>query len=283
MDESREMRIKEEVRAEYARRITGDSACCGQSSGQRTAPGPTGKTARKIGYTDQELASLPGDVAESSFGCGNPLAFSEVREGEVVLDLGSGAGMDVILAARKVGEKGKIIGLDMTPEMVETARQNAERAGVENVVDFRLGEIEDMPVDDDSVDWIISNCVINLSPNKEAVFKEAYRVLKPGGKVLVSDLVSSNLPQELRKDFESWAGCVAGTLEESEYLDVIERAGFKEVFVVDKADFTDAVLQKASIKTITDPANPPKLYSVKVRATKPYGAGDTEPARSGPG
>jgi ubiquinone/menaquinone biosynthesis C-methylase UbiE len=173
-------------------------------------------------------------VADASLGCGNPLAIAEIQEGEVVLDLGSGGGIDVFLAARQVGPGGKVIGLDMTPEMIKLARNNAKKIGATNV-DFRYGEMEDIPLPDASVDAVISNCVINLSPDKDAVFSEVYRVLKPGGRMSVSDIVvDGQLPQAIRQNLASWAGCIAGALDEKDYLGKIRRAGFEEVEVLSR-------------------------------------------------
>jgi ubiquinone/menaquinone biosynthesis C-methylase UbiE len=173
-------------------------------------------------------------VADASLGCGNPLAIAEIQEGEVVLDLGSGGGIDVFLAARQVGPGGKVIGLDMTPEMIKLARNNAKKIGATNV-DFRYGEMEDIPLPDASVDAVISNCVINLSPDKDAVFTEVYRVLKPGGRMSVSDIVvDGQLPQAIRQNLASWAGCIAGALDEKDYLGKIRRAGFEEVEVLSR-------------------------------------------------
>jgi ubiquinone/menaquinone biosynthesis C-methylase UbiE len=170
-------------------------------------------------------------------GCGNPVALASLKEGETVLDLGSGAGMDVFLAAKKVGETGKVIGVDMTKEMVKRARLTARRYGFNNVI-FRLGEIENLPVSDDSIDVIISNCVINLAPDKQVVFKEAYRVLKTDGRLMVSDLVTEEeLPKEVKKSFEAWAGCIAGALVKGEYLDIIRSAGFNGVKIVSESTY----------------------------------------------
>jgi arsenite methyltransferase len=264
VDRSQEKQIREAVKRYYAEFARADSSCCGPDP----CCEPTQDVAEKIGYTEQELSCLPQEAEGSFLGCGNPLAFSEIQEGDVVLDIGSGAGMDVVLAAHRVGEKGKVIGLDMTPEMVERATKNAERAGVENIVEFRLGEMEDMPIDDDSVDLIISNCVINLSPDKERTFQEAYRVLKPGGRMLVSDLVSSNLPEELRKDLSSWAQCLGGTVEESEYLGLIREAGFEDVAVAAKADTADYMLDGQCCETSADRSNTARISSIMVRAVK---------------
>lgn len=180
-------------------------------------------------YRNADISDLPATVTEVAFGCGNPTAIAALEPGQVVLDLGSGGGIDCFLAAKMVGPAGRVIGVDMTPEMIRLARKNAEKVGASNV-EFRLGEIENLPVADESVDVIISNCVINLSPDKPRVFREAFRVLKPGGRLQVSDIVWTRpVPEEIRSDMEKWAGCIAGALLESEYLDHIRAAGFVDV------------------------------------------------------
>ena len=180
---------------------------------------------RSIGYSEEEL-KLVGE-ANLGLGCGNPLAFGRIKEGDIVLDLGAGAGIDAILAARKVGSKGKVIGVDMTEEMVERARNNAKKQGITNA-EFLLGEIEKLPLKDNSVDTIITNCVINLTPDKAKTFSEAYRVLKPGGKIYLSDIVLlAELSEEQRNDIDLLSGCVAGALLKEDYLDKIRGAGFK--------------------------------------------------------
>lgn len=180
-------------------------------------------------YSIEEISDLPGSVTEASLGCGNPTAIAELKAGEVVLDLGSGGGIDCFLAARKVGPEGRVIGLDMTPEMVKLARRNAKKMGAENV-DFRYGEMEEIPLPDESVDVILSNCVINLSPDKDAVFGEAYRVLRPGGRMSVSDIViDGELPPPVRVHMDAWAGCIAGALDEKVYIEKIRSAGFDRV------------------------------------------------------
>jgi ubiquinone/menaquinone biosynthesis C-methylase UbiE len=221
-------------------------------------------------------------------GCGNPLAIAELQPGEVVLDLGSGGGIDCFLAAKKVGPEGQVIGLDMTPDMIRLARRNAKKIGMKNV-DFRFGEMEDMPLPDSSVDVIISNCVINLSPDKDSVFREAYRVLRPGGRLSVSDIVvDGDLPQVIRARMDAWAACVAGALDESIYLNKMRAAGFQKVEVlsrehseIDEAAAWDQVQEIVSVadreeaKSLlaeaglspSELAN--KVASIKIRAYKP--------------
>jgi arsenite methyltransferase len=189
-------------------------------------------------YSAEELAGLPESVAGVSLGCGNPLAIADLLPGEVVLDLGSGGGIDCFLAARQVGPEGRVIGLDMTPEMIKLARRNAKKIGAANV-DFRYGEMEEIPLPDNSVDAVISNCVLNLSSDKDAVFAEAYRVLRPGGRLSVSDIVvDGQLPKAIRQNLDSWAGCIAGALDELDYLNKIRAAGFEKVEVVSR-DYTE--------------------------------------------
>ncbi|HSJ56301.1 MAG TPA: arsenite methyltransferase [Anaerolineae bacterium] len=212
------------------------SGCCGPSpAGEKQSgccgPSQVAETGAARFYAPDELVDLPESVTEASLGCGNPLAIAALQPGEVVLDLGSGGGIDCFLAARKVGPEGRVIGLDMTPDMIKLARRNAKRMGMTNV-DFRFGEMEEMPLPDDSVDVVISNCVINLSPDKDAVFAEAYRVLRPGGRLSVSDMVvDGDLPQYIRDRLDAWAGCVAGALDERVYLDKMRAAGFERVEV----------------------------------------------------
>ena len=184
-----------------------------------------------LGYTPDQLDDVPADAVESAFGCGNPLSCAGVASGDVVLDIGSGAGIDCLIAARKVGDTGKVIGLDMTPAMVERARHNAREAGVAHA-EFRMGDAEDMPIDDQSVDWVISNCVINLAPDKHRVFAEVCRVLKPGGRVAISDIVlGDELPDEVVASVDALVGCLAGAIRESEYLEAMRAAGLQDVVV----------------------------------------------------
>jgi SAM-dependent methyltransferase len=219
-------------------------------------------------YTPAELAHLPQSVTGASAGCGNPNAIAELQPGEVVLDLGSGGGIDCFLAARQVGPDGMVIGLDMTPDMIKLARHNAKKVGATNV-DFRFGEMEDMPLTDGSVDVIISNCVINLSPDKDAVFAEAYRVLRPGGRMSISDIVvNGELPEAIRDRLDAWASCIAGALEESDYLRKIRAAGFEQVEVASRDPSSmDQFLGGEAGLSAGDPA--PTVASVRVTARKP--------------
>ena len=199
------------------------------------------ETARRIGYSDEELESIP-DGANLGVGCGNPTAIDRLRPGETVLDLGSGAGMDAFLAARQVGPDGCVIGVDMTDAMLEKARDNARKAGLEDRVEFRKGNIEALPVEDESVDAIISNCVINLSPQKDRVYAEAFRVLRPGGRLMISDVVLERpLPEAVLDSIDAYLGCVGGASLRSEYLETIAKAGFREVRVEREASFVNAI------------------------------------------
>jgi SAM-dependent methyltransferase len=213
--------IRDKVQEFYADRAINTSSCCGDSMDDRL-------------YEPGLIGDLPKDIAGFSLGCGDPITLAQLQAGEVVLDLGSGGGLDCFLAAKEVGEDGFVIGLDMTPEMLERATKAARRMNINNV-EFRKGYLENMPVDDDSVDVIISNCVINLSPDKPKVFAEMFRTLKPGGRVSVSDIVTSgDLPEEIRKDMLAWGACIAGALEMDDYVQGLERVGFEDVKVVAK-------------------------------------------------
>jgi len=220
-------RIRQSVARDYANAVTTPgSGCCGGAA-------PKGVVAKLAGYKDAELLALPAEAVVNSFGCGNPLAFSAVQPGQVVLDLGSGAGIDLLLAARKVGPTGRVIGVDMTDEMIAKARENIAASGLDNV-EVRKGIIEDLPVDTASVDWVISNCVINLSPEKSRVFAEIARVLRPGGTMLVSDIVAHDLPPELREDRMLYSSCLSGAISEEEYLGGLRSAGLVDVEVRDR-------------------------------------------------
>jgi arsenite methyltransferase len=211
--------------------------------------------AMAVGYSMEELQAIP-EEARMGLGCGNPTALASLKEGEVVLDLGAGGGIDCFLAAVAVGKTGKAIGVDMTPEMLHRARDNARNGGYDNV-EFRLGEIENLPVADGTVDAVISNCVVNLSPDKARVFKEAYRVLKPGGRVMVSDIVlTRELPEDIRNSLAAYAGCVAGASRKEDYLATIVGAGFENVEVVSEQAFGLGDMEGA-------------ILSVSVRAFRP--------------
>jgi arsenite methyltransferase len=260
--------IKEYVKERYGGRVkaSAERSCYGATSGQLAA-----KTALAAGYTEEQLAELPTHAVEHSFGCGNPVALAGIRPGQTVLDIGSGAGIDVLLAARIVGPEGFVIGLDMTPEMIEAAKKNAAEAGATNV-EFRLGDAAEVPVESGTVDWIISNCVINLAPDKNKVFGEAYRVLRPGGRILVSDLVTHDLPESVRHSLEAWAFCVAGALEEGDYIDAIRAAGFSDVEIVARVDYDAGTI--SAIESIPDelvqlaPSLAGKVSSIKISAVK---------------
>jgi arsenite methyltransferase len=218
------------------------AGCCGSSRSeardgrQESCCGPqVGTPPATAYYSAAELDGLPDSVTDASLGCGNPLAIAELQAGEVVLDLGSGGGIDCFLAARQVGPEGRVIGLDMTPDMIMLARRNAKKMGATNV-DFRWGEMEEIPLQDHSVDVVISNCVVNLSPDKDAVFREVFRVLRPGGRMNLSDiLVDGDLPRPIRDSLDAWASCVAGALDEAEYLSKIRAAGFEDVEVLSRS------------------------------------------------
>lgn len=223
--------LKKLVREGYGTIAGSGSSCCGSAQPRCCGQTQADEVAFRLGYNREELGSVP-EGANLGLGCGNPVALASLREGETVLDLGSGPGMDCFLAAQRVGEKGRVIGVDMTPEMLERARENARRGGYSNV-DFRLGEIENLPVADASVDVVISNCVINLSPDKPRVFREAFRVLKPGGRLMVSDIVlEEELPEAVRRSKAAYISCISGAIPRSEYLGMIEEAGFRDLEVV---------------------------------------------------
>ena len=251
---------------------THESSCC-ERTHEASCYGPSL-------YSSGETADLPDSVTEASLGCGNPSAIAGLQPGEVVLDLGSGGGIDCFLAAKMVGPTGRVIGLDMTPEMIKLARRNAKKVGVTNV-DFRYGEMEEMPIEDAAVDVILSNCVINLSPDKDAVFAETFRVLKPGGRLAVSDIVTKgDLPPAIRDNMRTWAGCVSGALDEVVYLDKMRAAGLTDMKVTERA-FLDVDIADSDAQEILAGANlsssaewlrdqlAGRLASVTVQAHKP--------------
>ena len=210
----------------------GSASCCGGVIDPFDLIKPRTQSA-KMGYSEEEIASVP-EGAVMGLGCGNPQAIAALRSGEVVLDLGSGAGFDAFLAARKVGDQGLVIGVDMTPDMIQLARKNAKAGGYDNV-EFRLGQIEQMPVEDNSVDVILSNCVINLSPDKAAVYREAYRVLRKGGRLAISDMVASGeMPPEIKDNLALHSSCVSGALQVDELKGILIEAGFKEIHIKPK-------------------------------------------------
>jgi arsenite methyltransferase len=279
--ESSAEQIKQGVREVYAARV---SRAAGAPCDDATRPASTPE--RKdlievVGYSPNDLAAVPADAVTYSFGCGNPLGFGGVKAGDIVLDIGSGAGMDALLAAKLVGPAGKVIGLDMTPEMIAKATQNAERAGVTNV-EFRLGDAEQMPVADASVDWVISNCVINLAPDKRKVFDEIARVLKSGGHVAISDIVTGDLPQAMRQGLVAWASCVGGAIREDEYLDIMRKVGLSGVRVVARQTYDAASVRGMIAEMASSASLPPELveaacspdvlsqiWSARITASKP--------------
>ena len=234
--------IRSSVAEAYGKAVSApsDDGCCG-------SPVQKGVVVKLAGYSQDDLQALPPDAVVNSFGCGNPVVYSEVRPGDVVLDLGSGAGIDVLLAGRRVGPTGRVIGVDMTDEMIAKANENISASGLDNV-EIRRGIIEKLPVEDASVDWVISNCVINLSPDKPKVFSEISRVLKPGGRMLVSDIVVESLPDELRTNKALYSSCVAGAISEAEYLAALRKAGLEEVEVRDRIVY-DAAQVKGFVES----------------------------------
>ena len=269
--------VKDVVKEKYGqaalRARTGDaSSCCGAGASSCCGPDPITSGL----YESSETAVLPKEAVNASLGCGNPTALAELKPGEVVLDLGSGGGIDVLLSARRVGPTGKAYGLDMTDEMLALARENQAKSGLTNV-EFLKGEIESIPLPDNSVDVIVSNCVINLSADKQRVLKEAFRVLKPGGRFAVSDVVVRGaVPEAIRKNIELWVGCVAGAMEEQEYIDKLQRAGFADIGVepwrVYKTEEARTFIEEGGLDydTVAEQADG-KFMSAFVRARKPRG------------
>ncbi len=273
-----EGKTKKVVREGYAKIAMRESSCCGPVSSCCGSSDVTQDLSKKIGYSDEELNAVP-EGANLGLGCGNPVALASLKEGDVVLDLGSGAGLDCFLAANEVGKEGKVIGVDMTPEMIDKARENRKKGNYDNV-EFRLGEIENIPAADNSVDVIISNCVINLSPDKRRVFKEAFRVLKPGGRLMVSDIVlTKGLPDFIKNSVEAYVGCISGAIMEQEYLDAMREAGFREIKVRDETSFPiDYMANDPTAKAIMSKTEGLKealeeisssVVSIKVEGKKP--------------
>ena len=248
----KEGEIKKAVKEAYADIAKGESSCCTPARSCCGNLNIVEDISKNIGYSEEEMKMVP-EGANLGLGCGNPIALASLKEGETVLDLGSGAGFDCFLAAHAVGKEGNVIGVDMTPEMVDKARENAQKGNYKNV-EFRLGEIENIPAPDRSVDCVISNCVINLAPDKGKVFKETFRVLKPGGRLMVSDIVvTQELPDFIKSSLAAYAGCIAGALMKEEYLQAITDAGFHDVRVVDEQAFPiDAIVNDPSAQAIID-------------------------------
>jgi len=274
--------IKTVVREGYAKIAKEESSCCVPAKSCCGSADAAQDISKKIGYTDEDLKGVP-EGANLGLGCGNPIALATLKEGETVLDLGSGAGFDCFLAAKRVGEKGRVIGVDMTPEMIDKARANAEKDSYRNV-EFRLGEIENLPVADNSVDIVISNCVINLSPDKGRVFKEALRALKPGGRLMVSDIVLlKELPDSIKNSVEAYIGCISGAIKRDEYIQAIEAAGFQRVRIMDETSFSiesmanDPIVQSV-IEEVKIPPEKVKELQIPILSIKVYG---TKPNETG--
>jgi len=246
------------------------SSCCGSTNLAKDI-------SKAVGYTEKEMSAVPED-ANLGLGCGNPVAIASLKKDETVLDLGSGAGFDAFLASPRVGEKGRVIGVDMTPEMIKKARINAKKGNYQNV-EFRLGEIEKLPVEDNFVNVIISNCVIHLSSDKRGVFKEAFRVLKPGGRLMVSDLVLvKDLPDAIKESIEAYVGCLAGAVKKEDYLAYTKEAGFKDIKIIGETNYpieamandatAKAVMKNLSIKEVDLKDIENSVVSIKIYAVK---------------
>jgi len=276
----KEENIKKAVRESYAK-VAGGSSCCSAPVTSSCCCGQVDlakEISSNIGYSEEDLNKVP-EGSNLGLGCGNPIAMASLAKSEVVLDLGSGAGFDCFLAAEKVGPQGRVIGVDMTPEMLEKARENAQKGNFSNV-EFRLGEIENLPVADGIIDIIISNCVINLAPDKDRVFSEAFRTLKPGGRIMVSDIVlTKELPDFIKNNMAAYVGCISGAIIKDNYLNAIKKAGFRDVKIIDEVNFplnyiisddTAAIvknelsLSENQAKDLED-----SIISIKVYALKP--------------
>ncbi|MBI4832266.1 MAG: arsenite methyltransferase [Candidatus Lindowbacteria bacterium] len=273
--------VKKAVRERYAERVSSESSCCAPPSSCCGGANVVEQISKRIGYSEAELESVP-EGANLGLGCGNPTALASLKEGEIVLDLGAGAGFDCFLAANKVGATGRVICVDMTPEMLDKARENARKDNYGNV-EFRLGEIENIPAADNSVDVVISNCVINLSPDKPRVFREAFRVLKPGGRMMVSDIVlTKELPDFIKSSIEAYVGCVAGAMIRDEYIQAIKDSGFRNVEIVSQANFpAELMANDPTVKAMIENLNATteqlqdvakSILSVKVQGTKQAGS-----------
>jgi arsenite methyltransferase len=271
-------KIKKAVREGYAKIAKKEASCCSPVKSCYGGDNPSESISKSIGYTDEELKGVP-EGANLGLGCGNPVALASLKQGETVLDLGSGPGLDCFLAANKVGKTGKVVGVDMTPEMIEKARENARKGKYGNV-EFRLGEIENLPVADNFVNAVISNCVINLVPDKERIFRETFRVLKPGGRLMISDLVLlKELPDFIKNSVEAYIGCLSGAIMKDDYLNAIKAAGFREVKIIGETSFPIELMAsdstaKALIEEMKIPMEKLKdvarsVVSIKVQGIKP--------------
>lgn len=260
--------VRKMVREGYGKIAQKKECCCGCSS----------EVSQNIGYSRTELESVPAE-SDMNLGCGNPVALASLKEGETVIDLGSGGGLDCFLAANKVGVKGRVIGVDMTPEMLDRARANSRKNDYENV-EFRLGEIENLPVADNTADVVISNCVINLSPEKQRVFHEAFRVLKPGGRLMISDMVLLKaIPEAVKRNVLAYVGCISGAEMKYSYLRMLEGAGFKEIKIVEETRLEpDQILSDETAKELMKELNLDaektkeiigSVASLKISAIKP--------------
>jgi arsenite methyltransferase len=258
--------IRKKVRKGYGKIAKTKKCCC------------SSEVSESIGYTEADLTSVP-EGADLNLGCGNPVAFASLENGETVVDLGSGGGLDCFLAAKKVGTSGHVIGVDMTPEMLDKARVNCSKGDYKNV-EFRLGEIENLPVADNTADVVISNCVINLSPEKQRVFDEAFRILRPGGRLMISDMVLlKEIPKQIKKNVLAYIGCISGAEMKSTYIQMIERAGFNEIRLVEETTLRpEQILSDATASSIMDELNLNRqqaeeiigsVASLKISATKP--------------
>lgn len=275
----KEDKIKKIVREGYAKVAKKEESCCTKTPAPCSCSTSTSEEiSKRIGYSEEDVNAVP-EGANLGLGCGNPVALASLKEGEAVLDLGSGAGFDCFLAANRVGKSGRVIGVDMTPEMIDKARENARKGKYANV-EFRLGEIENLPVADNTADAVISNCVINLSPNKKRVFEEAFRVLKPNGRLMISDIVLlKKLPDTIRKNVQAYIGCLSGAEMKDKYLKMIEDAGFQKVKILEENCFpvenmTNDPTAQAIVKNLEIPSEKIKkiantVASIKVSALKP--------------
>jgi arsenite methyltransferase len=265
-------KVRKMVRKGYGKIAKQEQPNCGCGCGSAT------NVSEQVGYTKEELSEVPKG-ADLNLGCGNPVALASLKEGEIVIDLGSGGGLDCFLSAKKVGEKGKVIGVDMTPEMLDRARTNLRKSKYKNI-EFRLGEIENLPIADNTANVIISNCVINLSPNKQRVFNEAFRVLKPNGRLMISDMVLlKEIPEAILKNVSAYIGCISGAEKKTDYLNHIKQAGFKDVRIVEETTMPiEALISDETASQILKELKMTKekaaelfgaVVSLKISATKP--------------